>query len=241
MIGPVSVKPRAMTTVSRSRLASRASWTIKSTLRCIGMAFAALALCLQILLPSVHLAMLPGSSTDSHSDSLALAEHAICRSTDSGDATSETPGDESPSQGKHACGVLCWCPWGASFVLPAPTSVLRVASPPVRCRFQRTGIRHHPGPFIGCCRSPRSPLTRLELLRLTGRHRPRADAFRSPALPALGKSSSVRRSSPCPPGPGARPQRCAHMHRIRFRTRPRLCRVSLLPGNDRRRRPLCRR
>ena len=94
----------------------------------IGTALAVLALCLQLLLPSVHLTMQPGSSTDSDSDFRALAEHAICRSTDSDDATRETPADKAPSQGKHACGVICWCPWGASFVLPAPTSsIWRVA------------------------------------------------------------------------------------------------------------------
>jgi hypothetical protein len=93
----------------------------------IGMALAALALCLQLLLPSMHLAMVPGSSADRDSGFLALDEHAICRSTDSDDVSRETPADKAPSQGKHACGVLCWCPWGAGFVLPAPTSVLRVA------------------------------------------------------------------------------------------------------------------
>ena len=103
------------------------SYATRRSVRRIRTGLAVLALCLQLLLPSAHLAMLPGSSTNGHGDFLALAEHAICRSTDSDDATSETPADKAPSHGKHACGMLCWCPCGVSFVLPVPASVLRVA------------------------------------------------------------------------------------------------------------------
>ena len=115
----------------------------------IGMSLAALALCLQLLWPCVHRAMLPAASTDSDSDSLARPGHAICRSTDSGDATRETPADKAPSQGKHACEVLCWCPWGAGFALPAPTSVLRVAFRRLDAGFKGPEFVIIPAPLSG--------------------------------------------------------------------------------------------
>jgi hypothetical protein len=102
-----------------------------------GQALAAVALLLQIVVPSLHRPILLTSQNNASNLNSAYDEHALCLAQGSGDPNPEAPADQVPKPTHHDLAACCFWHGSTGFAL-APTATIEPIT------FQRSVVDFNP-------------------------------------------------------------------------------------------------